>query len=271
MVTVGPLHIPEATPYAHHHAEEAVGFDWPVGGWVRGYRLDLLDKDGRLLPREMLHRAGVVNLDRRQLPYPMAERLLAVGRETGPVTLPDSMGVPLAPAQRLVLYYALVNATADPIDGATLRLAMTWTPERAHPPRDVFPLFMDANPKAQGGNTRAYDVPPGVSITAAEFTLPVSGWVRAVGGQLHDYAVEIRLEDVQTNKVLVRLKARRRADGRITALSSKRFLLKRHGLRLDANRVYRVVGVYDNPTGDTIPAGAMAFMAGPFIPEAGAS
>jgi hypothetical protein len=88
VVTVEPIHIPEATLYSHHPSEEYLRFQWPVRGWVRGYRLDLLDSAGRTLPRETLHHAGVANLDRRQLPYPLVERLLAVGRETRPVMLP---------------------------------------------------------------------------------------------------------------------------------------------------------------------------------------
>src|SRR5688572_3000394 len=72
-VTVGPIHIPAATPYSHHHAETRLRFAWPVRGWARGYRLDLLDAAGRPLPRELLHHAGVANLGRRQLAYPLAE------------------------------------------------------------------------------------------------------------------------------------------------------------------------------------------------------
>ena len=267
VVTVGPIHIPEATPYSHHPSEKYLRFEWPVRGWVRGYRLDLLDSAGRSLPRETLHHAGVANLDRRQLPYPLAERLLAVGRETQPVMLPASIGVPLAPGQQLLLYYALANASSSPIEGAELRLFLTWTPDSANPPRDVFPLFLDANPKAAGADTRAFDVPPGVSIMSAEFTLPVGGWLRALGGHLHDYAVEMRLEDVRTGKILARLKTKRHKDGRLISVSSTRFVFKRRGLHLAANHQYRVIALYDNPTSATIPEGAMAFMAGPFIPD----
>jgi hypothetical protein len=78
----------------------------------------------------------------------------------------------------------------------------------------VFPLFMDANPTDPDG-TRAFDVPPGVSARSGEFTLPTGGRLRALGGHLHDYAVEIRLEDVMTGKVLARLKTKRLADGRL--------------------------------------------------------
>ena len=266
VVTVGPIEIPAATLYSHHPAEERMRFRWPVGGWIRGYRIDLLDSEGALLPREMLHHAGVANLDRRQLPYPLVERLVAVGRETRPVMLPDSMGVPMTPDQDLLMYYALVNPADHPLKGATLKLTVAWTPQRQKPPRSVFPLYLDANPKATGG-TRAFEIPPGVSATSAEFRLPAAGRLRALGAHLHDYAVEIRLEDVVTGKVLVRLKTKRHPDGRLISVKSTRFFFKRRGLHLEADHQYRVVGIYDNPRATAIPAGAMAFMAGPFIPD----
>jgi len=39
------------------------------------------------------------------------------------------------------------------------------------------------------------------------------------------------------------------------------------GLRVKANHPYRIVAVYNNPTGETIRQGAMAYMAGPFTPD----
>lgn len=266
VVMVTGIQVPEATPYSHHPSESRLRFKWPVRGWVQGYRIDLLDATGRVLPREMLHHAGVANLDRRELAYPVVQRLFAVGRETRPVTLPDSIGVPMEPGQQLLLYYALVNATQSPVDGAVLRVSLRFTAEGAKRPRDVFPLYLDANPAPIGG-TRAFEVPPGVSATSAEFTLPLSGHLRALGAHLHDYAVEIRLEDVMTGRVLARLVTERTPEGNLTSVPATRFLLKRHGLRLEKNRPYRVVSIYDNPTGETIPHGAMAFLAGPFIPD----
>ncbi|HVT40722.1 MAG TPA: hypothetical protein VHE78_16905 [Gemmatimonadaceae bacterium] len=265
VVTVRRIHIPEGTYYGHQHAEAYLQFLWPVRGWARGYRVDVLDSVGRALPREVLHHAGIADLDRRQLPYPMPLRLFAAGRETPALMLPASMGVPMTPDEHLVLYYMLVNPAAAAIDGATLRISIAWTPDRAKGPRNVFPLSLDANPAV--GGARSFDLPPGVSITSAEFTIPAGGYLRAVGGHVHDYAVELRLEDAATNKVLARITAQRDSTGRITGVSSDRFLFKWRGLHLAANQRYRVVSVYDNPTCTTIPSGAMAFMVGPFIPD----
>lgn len=266
IVRVTGITIPAGLSYGHHPKEHRQAFVWPARGWLRGYRIDVLDAQGAALPREVFHHAGVANLDRRQLPYPQVERLVAVGRETRPVLLPESMGVPLQQGQQMLMYYALVNPGDQPLTNVTLQLTVAWTPHRADAPQSVFPLALDANPKATGG-TRAFDLPPGLSATSAEFTLPVGGHLRAVGAHLHDYATEIRLEDVVDGRVLVRLQAERDSAGRLLSVDTTRFLLKRRGLRLRPNHPYRVVGVYDNPTGDVIRDGAMAFLAGPFIPD----
>ena len=102
-VTITGLDI---APSAYGHgAEQRVAFTWPAAGWMRGYRIDVLDSAGKLLPRETLHHAGIVNPDRRQLAYPIAERLIAAGRETAPVILPGRMGVPVNASQPMVAYF----------------------------------------------------------------------------------------------------------------------------------------------------------------------
>ena len=264
IILAGPIHLPPTTPYDHHLESAPIAFTWPVSGWARGYRVDLIDREGHVLSREMLHHAGVANLDRRQVAYPIVERLFAAGRETTPVMLPASMGVPLASDVHMLLYYALMNPTDRDVDGVTLRVTIAWIRERAQGPKNVLPLTLDAF-DAQGGRS-TFDVPPGTTVTTAELTLPVGGRVRVLGGHLHDYAVEIRLEDVVSGRVLARLSAERNADGTIRGVSRARFLLHPGGLHLEANRRYRVVGVYDNPTCATV-AGGMAFLAGPFVPD----
>jgi hypothetical protein len=264
VLSVGDIRLDSAMAYGQAHAQTNVGFVWPFRGWARGYRIDVVDAAGRVLPRKVLHHAGIVNLSRRQLAYPMAERLLAAAHETPSVMLPGSMGVPLEPNQHMMLYYMLVNPTAHVMNGVTLRISIAWTPDRADGarPRDVFPLYLDANPLIG-----RYELPPGVSTTTAEFSLPVGGNVRALGGHAHDYAVELRLEDAVTNKVLVRLTTKRDGAGHIVSISTDRFVFTRRGLHLDANRRYRVVALYDNPTCAPIPRGGMAFMIGPFTPD----
>ncbi len=93
--------------------------------------------------------------------------------------------------------------------------------------------------------------------------------VLALGGHLHEHAVELRLEEVRpgrTDRVLWRAAPELAPDGRVAAVPRGRFL-HRLGLGLSRDRTYRIVAVYDNPTGRMIPGGGMAEIAGVVIPD----
>jgi len=262
VITVGPLHVPAGTLYEHHIAAEPVRFVWPVSGRMRGFRVDLVDSAGRGLPREWLHHTGVTNLDRRELAYPVAERLFAAGRETQPVMLPGSLGVPIRANDAMLLYYALANSTPVAVDGAQLRITIPWTSDEGG--QNVFPVYFDAHPVI--GGLATFDLAPGRSTTSAEFTVPVAGHLRHLGGHLHDFGVELRLEDAETNKVLARLRADRAEDGTVRDVGRTRFFFKRNGLALAANHRYRVVAVYENPRCSPV-TGAMGILVGVFAPD----
>lgn len=265
VLSVGPIEIPAATPYNHHPAEAYHVVEWPASGWMRGYRVDLVDSTGAPLPRTLLHHAGMANLDRRQIAYPMAERVFAAAHETRPVSFPASIGLPLEAKQRMVLYYALVNPDTVALRGVVLQVRIAWAGERARM-QTVLPFYASA--KEDTKESISFDIPGGRSSTSAEFTLPAGGWLRALGGHLHDHGVELRLEDAESGKVLARIRAKRTAEGRLVDVRRTMFPFRQHGLRLRGGHRYRVVAVYDNPTGSTIRGGAMGFLAGAFIPEA---
>lgn len=264
VLSVGPLEIAPARPYSHHADEAYHAIDWPASGWVRGYRVDLIDSTGAPLPRALLHHAGVANLDRRQIAYPMAERVFAAAHETKPVSFPELVGLPLTQGQRMVLYYALVNPDTVAIGGVVLQVRIRWAPEREKH-HVVLPFYASA--KQDTRESISFDIPAGRSSTSAEFTLPAGGWLRALGGHLHDHGVELRLEDAESGKVLARIRAKRARDGRLVDVGRTIFPFRQRGLRLRGNHRYRVVAVYDNPTDAVIRGGAMGFLAGAFTPE----
>jgi hypothetical protein len=117
------------------------------------------------------------------------------------------------------------------------------------------------------GGSNTFDVPPGKSEKAHEFTLPVGGRLLGVGGHLHDYGVRVRLEDVETGKVITTVAATRDSAGKVEKIGHRLFGVTGDGLRLKADHRYRVVGEYDNPTGETLTRGAMASMVGLFVPD----
>jgi hypothetical protein len=274
-VTAGPFHLPNMPPMEDHammdlgmsHDTPIQHFAWPLDGWFRGFRVDLTDAKGRPVPRHVMHHLIMVNFSRRQLLYSAAERLMGAGTETdGEITVPKTIGVPMKPGMKLGMYVAWHNDTGKDLEDVYLKLTMMWTPKNQNPPPvNALPIYMDVNLTVGGSNT--FDVPPGRSTKAFEFSLPVGGRLLGVGGHMHDYGSRVKLEDVKTGKVLTQVVAERGPDGKLVKVSRKLFGVSGDGLRLKANHRYRVVGEYDNPTSELRVKGAMAHMVGLFVPD----
>jgi hypothetical protein len=241
---------------------------WPVTGWVRGYSVKLCDGDaakGAALPQGMVHHVGLANYSRRELLYPMVERLMAVGKETPGVLLPGGVGVPLEKNDTLGLYSAFHDVSGKTVEHAYVIVTLPWIPESHGRTINVMPFFADVN--CVVGGTSAWDLPPGKSEKKAEFTMPLSGAMLAIGGHMHDYAVSVRLEDAENGKTLVKLKTTRTADGHLVTLGQRVFGFHEEALPLLAQHRYRIVAEYYNPTGHVVRQGGMASMAGAFLPD----
>ncbi len=274
IVTNGPFDLPNMPPLDDHammdlgmsHDTRLQRFEWPVDGWFRGFRVELTDAQGRPVPSHVMHHMIMVNFSRRQLLYSAAERLMGTGTETDDVSVPKTIGVPMKPGMRLGMYIAWHNDTGQDLEGVQLKLILLWTPKNQNPPPvNALPIYMDVNLTVGGTNT--FDVPPGKSHKAHEFTLPTGGRLLGVGGHMHDYGTRVRLEDAETGKVLTEVVAQRTPEGKLVKVSRKLFGVSGKGLRLKANHRYRVVGEYDNPTGQRLVKGAMASMVGLFVPD----
>lgn len=274
LVTAGPFTVHSMPPGMKHedmdmmndHNTPVYRFEWPVGGWIRGFGVEILNAEGKPIDRRLIHHMIVVNFSRRQLLYPEFERLFGVGQETEDAFVPKSVGVPLTPGTKLGFYMAWDNETGKDLEGVQVRLKMSYSPPNLTPrPLDGLPIYMDVNLTVGVGNE--FDVPPGRSEKAYEFTLPVGGRLLGIGGHLHDYGVEVRLEDAKSGKVLTRIESKRTAEGKVTKIERKLFGVLGAGLRLKEGYPYRVVGVYDNPTGVLIKKGAMAHIVGLFVPD----
>lgn len=76
---------------------------------------------------------------------------------------------------------------------------------------------------------------------------------------------------VEAGKVLSRLESDMDAEGMVSSVEQKIFRrffkLFDAILELKPNHTYRIVGVYDNPTGETIPMGGMAQIGALFRPD----
>lgn len=277
VLVAGPFAVPQAEAHAggHDNHEGAPEMEtpllplaWPVDTGMQGFRVAAFTADGTQLPRDIMHHVIAVNFDRSQLVYPVPERLFGFGSETPDVSLPDRYEVPLDRGDSIGLYAMWNNHTGHDLDAVYLEVVIPY----AVPGRNrdvVMPIYIDTNNRI--GGTNAFSLPPGLHLQSYEFELPVSGGLLAAGGHLHDYGVELRLEDVETGKKLFDLESERTPDGRVTGVEQKIFrrFFKLFDARvnLEAGRRYRVVGVFDNPTGETIHDGGMAHMVGLFAPD----
>ncbi len=274
VVTAGPFDLKNMPPMKDHgmmdfgmsHDTPIQRFQWPIDGWLRGFELELVDGQGRPVPRGVIHHMIMVNFSRRMLLYSAPERLLGAGTETEDIKVPKTIGVPMEPGMDLGMYVAWHNDTGADLHGVQMKLRMLWTPKNQNPPPvNSLPIYMDVNLTVGGSNT--FDIPPGKSEKSHQFTLPVGGRLLGVGGHMHDYGVRVRLEDAETGKVLVVVNATRDSAGKVSKMSRKLFGVSGEGMKLKDNHRYRVVGEYDNPTGETLIKGAMAHMAGLFTPD----
>lgn len=266
-----PLFHADADVHAAHagheggaHVRRLLRFAWPVSGWLRGARVEVRDADGAELPQRLVHHVNLVNFDRQQLVHPAVERLYAAGQETGAILLPRTVGVPVPVGARLGVLAAYDPGTLA--GGSRIRIHLTWTPDNQVPrPLGILPLLLDVG--FRPGETPAYELPPGPSRRAFEFRMPVSGRVLGVGGHLHDHGQLLRLEEAESGKVVFELAAVHDSAGRLVEVPRQIFGATGRGRRLLGGRSYRLVVLYDNPTGAVIPEGAMGEMALLFAPD----
>jgi hypothetical protein len=278
IITLGPCVIPALGPEMPGHASMAmmahgpgnedvrVHFRWPASVWIRSFDLQLFDRNHhRLNQPTTMHHLELLNFDRRQLLYPMVERVFGLGEETGSAKMPKSIGLPLDEGTDMGLYVMWNNHTNADLRDVTLQLSMGYSPLNLSPrPTLVLPFKADVN--IHPGQGDAFDLPPGGGTQSAVFTMAVSGRLVAVGGHLHDFGKELRLEDVATGKVLTRVHAIRLPSGAVTGVSHGLYGIFGRGPHLLAGRQYRLVAVYQGSPKDSI-YGAMGLMGGIFAPD----
>lgn len=273
VVTVGPFHVAAMPPGMHHedmaemndHNTPVIRFAWPVTGWLRGFSMEVTGADGKTIDPKVIHHLIGVNFDRRQLVYPAFERIFGIGQETGSALVPKSIGVPLKNGTKMGMYMAWQNETGKDLDDVTITLRLPFSPSNLNPkPVDALPIYMDVNLTV--GGMDHYDSPAGHSEKTYEFTVPTSGRLLAFGGHLHDYGSMVRLEEVATGKTIAKVTAVRTAQGKVTGVSRSLPGVTGEGIKLKSGTRYRVVGVYDNPTGAPIKS-VMAHMVGLFAPD----
>lgn len=237
----------------------------PVGGWVHGYTVALVDINGRTLPRDLLQHMIITVPNRRGLFDPVMLRLVAAGTETQTVHLPGIVGYRVHQGDTLLIAGTLQNPGGEAYRGVRLQVRMPMRSEHTliHP-ITIYPFSMDVMP---AGTQRTWDLPPGPSRRSWEGHPAVAGRILGIGGHLRRYGVSLRLDDVTAGTLLWEGRAVRDAAGDVVELPTQTYVA---GIPVEPDHVYRLTATYDNPTGRTIPGGGMGMAGGAIIPADGA-
>jgi len=266
VLELGPVDLPAN---ADHHGvqqpeprEAAV----PADGWVNGYRVELLDKNGQPVPHSVMHHVNIIVPGRRELFSQIMQRLGAAGSETGPIRTPRLLGYPLTSADRILLTAMLHNPTATAYEGVRVRVRFPHVAKSAFVrPLRVYPFYLDVMPPA---GIHEYDLPAGKSEKSWEGEPAVSGRILGMSGHVHKYATSLRLENVTEGRLLYEAKPLMDEAGNVTGMPQDMFVWKL-GLPIVAGHVYRLTVAYDNPTGEMIPGGGMGALGGIMLAKRG--
>lgn len=266
VLTLGPLTLPANA--THHDVQQPRAQDVviPRDGWIRGFSAELVDAAGREVPHVVLHHLNLIMPDRRELFSPIMLRIGAMGQETAPVELPRLLGMRVHKGEHILVTSMYHNPTDRSYDGVQLRVKLPFIPDDTWlPPMSVYPFYMDVMPPA---GIHEYDLPPGKSHKSWEGSPAVAARILGVGGHLHKYATLLRLEDVTAHEVLWDARPELGADGDIVGMPTGKFWWH-GGIKIEPDHVYRLTAFYDNPTGQTIPGGAMGALGGIVVPARG--
>jgi hypothetical protein len=258
VLRLGPFHFDAHDPAMQLSPAWIMGM--PISGWLTSFQTRVLDGAGRPLPREILHHINLVRPDRRELFMPVMQRLVAGSQETDRIGLPFPFGVPIEEGDTILIVALLHNPTGQSLD-VTVETTIHYDTEAWLDRMGVQPFYIDIQPPP---DPASFDVPPGRSTFTWEGSPAVDVRVLGLGGHLHQFGQELRLEEVRSEgpaRVLWRTHPTTTEEGKIRGVPRQTFLL-RGGIPLSSDRRYRIVAVYDNPTGRTIPSGGMAEIGG---------
>lgn len=282
VITVGPVHAP--APEAGHEGHGAEGgphgahapvfppideVEIPFDVYLHGFSYRIVNGAGEELPVAMLHHLNLIVADSRELFLPISQRLLAVGKETGPQSVPkDVIGVPVEQGQRIVVVAMLHNPTGREHHGVRVEVRLAYVDAAEYRPRYVvYPFQMDIGFPA---GDKDVDLPPGRSTFTWEGSPAVPGRILVIGGHLHKYATGLTLEDVTTGTVLWEGLPQYAEDGTIIGVTVDIFD-DETAIALDPDHVYRITTTYHNTTSETLPSGGMGVIGGVFHPAEGAT
>ncbi|HJQ65388.1 MAG TPA: hypothetical protein VJ816_03370 [Gemmatimonadales bacterium] len=284
LIDLGPVDVPTGMHHAdmpgmamqgmnmtEQHAHNPVyppvmAVELPFSGWMSGFRVELVDAQGRQLPSELLHHYNLIDPNHRELFLPISRRVLAAGSETGSVKMSRWLfGAPFTRGERLVANAMLHNPTMRSYTGVRTRLVLTYS-DAGHwyPLLRAYPWQFDT---AFPVGDKSFDLPPGQSEKFYEGSPAIPGKIMGIGGHVHDHADSLVMRDITTGENLWSARPIEDSTGHVVGMPQKKFIgLTGVGVRIVPEHRYRVTVFYSNPTGQRLEDGGMGVVAGLFKP-----
>jgi hypothetical protein len=270
---IGPADL--ETEDKSHYRSPAYLARFPFDGYLHGFDWKITaSAPKKRVPDRMLHHLNIVSPNTRELFVPMAQRLLAAGRETPKQSISAVVGRPFEEGETMVAVGKFHHATKHDWEDAVLHIYLhyTKTNERWIAPWAAQPFYLDVmSPTGQdteaGEFQKDFPVPPGRTEKTWTGSPSVDGSIVGIGGHLHDYGSLLRLEDLTTGEVLWETEPVTGKNGHhVKSVPSERFIWS-GGIDMQADHRYRFTAVYENPTDEPSAHRGMGAMGGLFIPE----
>ncbi len=254
---VGPFDIATGAPHLRLPIQKT---EIPFDLYGYGFDWEIRNSAGEKLPDDLLHHMNIIDIDSRELFSPVARRIVAAGRETSSIEFPKIVGIPVTGGHRVWLVSMFGNPTGEDFTDAYLHVNLKYTlPEDGIlPTMEVYTFYMDVTGFV---GPKDFPIPPGRSENEYTASPGADGKILGIGGHLHDYGTEIRLEDATEGEVIWAGTPIVNEQGRTTGVS-KDLLLTELGLDIYADHEYRIVVVHENPTEEYASDGGMGAIAG---------
>ncbi|HKT48231.1 MAG TPA: hypothetical protein VJP87_11965 [Candidatus Acidoferrales bacterium] len=260
---IGPMLLPAKTN--HMKMPQPADLTWTIGfnGWLLAYHPKLVDANGASVPGAVLHHVAFWNENRPDFLCPnKEEHIFGAGSEMTDWALIPGFGYRVQKGDQIRIETMVHNPTETAYEQAYLEVAIPFLEAGGTATvKSVYPAWMDV----QECGDSSYDLKPGKSVQTGTVTVKYSGVLLGVGGHLHDYGKEVKLENATRGETVAALEAKVDDAGHLVSLPVKTFF-EQGGYRIAAGDKLRITASYENPTGKLLRAGAMGIVVGYFVP-----
>jgi hypothetical protein len=301
---IGAMTLPANT--SHMKMPQPADLVWtiPISGWLLAYHPKLVDAAGNTVPGVVLHHVAFWNENRSDFLCPnKEEHIFGAGGELTDWAAIPGFGYRVEKGDQIRIETMVHNPTATSYEKVFLEVSIPYADgaaspsEKGTPVKNVYPTWIDVG---ACGNS-SYDLPPGPSKKVGTVSLKYSGVLLGVGGHMHDYGQQLRLDiskpiavatkapDVDAAKAqaskgeslqpagsgaelsgerkqVAVLPARTDAQGHLLGIPVVTFF-QTGGYPFAAGDSLTVTSAYNNPTGKLLHDGAMGIVVGYFVPQ----